>query len=193
MWHLFDMADIVVAHNGKKFDVPYMQGRFTVHGLGPTSMFSIVDTLLISRTHWRHASHALNELSAKLLNERKVAHYGMSTWWGCMQGDPLHWAKMEEYNLKDVVLLERLYEKQVPWVGRPKSLPIPNANRFDDGRPTMCPKPGCGGTKLHIRRRLPPTAAGLVYRQFQCQTCRGYFRASYAERNVTPTWERVKS
>ncbi len=38
LWQLMDQADIVVAHNGKRFDVPKMNSRFILAGLPPTSL-----------------------------------------------------------------------------------------------------------------------------------------------------------
>lgn len=35
LWKLFNEADIIVAHNGKKFDIPKMNSRFIIHKLPP--------------------------------------------------------------------------------------------------------------------------------------------------------------
>lgn len=191
MWHLFELADIVVAHNANKFDVPFVQGRMMYYHQPPPSPFAVIDTLALVKKHARFTSNRLNDLGHLLLNETKVAHYGMSTWLGCMAGDPDMWDMMEKYNLQDVVLLEELYELLIPWIKRPKSVPLPNANRWMDGKPVACPLPGCGGTRLWARK-LRTTSAGLTYRQYQCRTCMGYFKGSYAERSLTPVHERVQ-
>ena len=47
-WALFDNADIIVAHYGKKFDIPKMNGYFLKYGLQPPSPFKVVDTKEIS-------------------------------------------------------------------------------------------------------------------------------------------------
>src|SRR4051794_17207192 len=51
LWKLLDKADIVVAHNGKKFDVRKIQARFLLLGMPPPSPFKVVDTLLEARKH----------------------------------------------------------------------------------------------------------------------------------------------
>ena len=37
LWNLFNEADIVVAHNGDRFDMRKANARFVAHGLGPAS------------------------------------------------------------------------------------------------------------------------------------------------------------
>lgn len=191
MWHLFDMAEIVVAHNGNKFDIPFVNGRMMHYHVAPPSPFASIDTLAVVKKHARFASNRLNDLGYQLLNDTKKQHYGISTWLGCMAGDLKMWEMMEAYNLQDVVLLEELYELLIPWIKRPKHLAVPNANRWMEGKPVECPFPGCGGEKLWARKKRT-TGAGLTYRQYQCQKCEGYFKGSYAERSLTPVHERVQ-
>lgn len=191
LWHLMGMADIVVAHNGNQFDVPFQQGREMYYHVAPPPPHASIDTLATVKKHARFTSNRLNDLSQHLLNESKVSHYGIDTWFGCMFGDPGMWEMMEEYNLQDVRLLEELYTLLIPWIKRRKNLSLPNTNDYTNGRPTICPAPGCGGTRLIIRGHLPPTTAGMVYRRFQCKKCGGYFKANYAERNYTPPVDRV--
>lgn len=192
MWHLFDMADILVAHNGNKFDIPFVQGRMMYYDIAPPTPTASIDTLALVKKHARFASNRLGDLGTHLLHKTKVSHMGMATWLGCMEGNEEMWALMERYNLQDVVLLEELLDLLQPWIGRTKYLPLPNPNATDKDRPVICPKPGCGGTNLHIKKYLPPTSSGLRYRQFECQKCGGYCRAVYAERGEIPTRDRVK-
>ena len=192
LWHLMDMADVLVAHNGDKFDIPYAQGRFRYYDLAPTRQFASVDTLKVHRKHFRYASNSLNELSVKLLNETKVANYGIGTWLGCMAGDFEMWSIMRKYNLRDITLLEDLYTGARPWVTRRKNLPVPNANDYRDRIEPICPVPGCGGTKILTVGVTPPSSAGLVYREWECQHCGGKFTSNYAERTNTPTRDRIK-
>ena len=151
-----------------------------------------------TKRHFKYPSRSLKELSHRLLDETKLAGMGFDVWRGCMDGLDWAWERMEEYNLVDVRVLEKLFIRLIPWNVRPKKLSVPNANYYTDGRPPVCPSPGCGGTHLQIRKHLPPTTAGMIYRQFQCHKvgdtgCGGYFRANYAERNEAPTRDRVKA
>ena len=48
-WSLLDNADVVVAHYGKKFDIPKLNGYFLKYGLQPPSPYKVVDTKEIDR------------------------------------------------------------------------------------------------------------------------------------------------
>ena len=62
LYKLLDEADVVVAHNGKKFDLPRVLGRGLVHGLMPPSPYHVVDTLLVARRRFGFLSNSLADL-----------------------------------------------------------------------------------------------------------------------------------
>ena len=49
LWELFEEADIVIAHNGDKFDMRKANARFVKHGLGPPAPVKCGDTLKVAR------------------------------------------------------------------------------------------------------------------------------------------------
>lgn len=49
LWQLIDRADIIVAHNGKKADVPWINTRFILNGLNPPSPYYLIDTCDVAR------------------------------------------------------------------------------------------------------------------------------------------------
>src|SRR6516164_8969462 len=49
IWELLDETDIVVAHNGDKFDLPKINTRLLQHKNVPPSPYKTVDTLKIAR------------------------------------------------------------------------------------------------------------------------------------------------
>ncbi len=61
MMALFEEADIVVAHNGDKFDIKWIMGRALLLGMPPPAPFRTVDTLKICRSRFRLTSY-LNSL-----------------------------------------------------------------------------------------------------------------------------------
>ena len=181
LWNLFDKADVVVAHNGDRFDIKKAVARFMVHGFPPHSEFASIDTLKEVRRYAKFGSHRLNNLGASLGVGTKAAHSGLHTWFGCMADDPDAWEVMERYNRQDVVLLEEVYRELLPWIGSPrKANPGVNAAAYSDG--VTCPKVGCGSTKPPMLNGWMITAAGLRYRRYKCRDCRGHSRARYAER-----------
>jgi len=115
LWELFDRADIVVAHNGDRFDIRKSNARFLAHGFIPPSPYKSVDTLKLAKKHFRFDSNKLDDLGKYLGVGRKLPHTGPHLWFGCMGGDPKAWALMRRYNAQDVALLERVYLKLRPW------------------------------------------------------------------------------
>lgn len=115
LWEVLDAADIVVAHNGDRFDIRKTNARFIAHGLTPPSPYKTLDTLKLARRHFKFDSNKLDELGKYLGVGRKLPHTGKHLWLGCMRGDLKSWAMMRRYNAHDVELLERVYLRLRPW------------------------------------------------------------------------------
>ena len=180
LFKLLDKADIVVAHNGDKFDLPVIVGRGLVHGLKPPSPYHTVDTCRVARRRFRFTSNSLANLSEELgLPDKKGKHKkfpGFELWLECLRGNDEAWAEMEEYNREDVVVLEELYLKMLPYIDN-----HPNVVQHVHGEEIHCPK--CGSTNIQWRGYYY-TKMGLCYRRFQCQDCGGWGRARYTERDL---------
>lgn len=160
---LFDEADIVIAHNGDRFDQRKSKARFLVHGLKPPSPFRTIDTLKVARKHFALHSKKLDALGEILGVGRKVVHTGFSLWEGCMNGDEKSWQKMMEYNVQDVNLLEAVYYKLQGWIDN-----HPNLNVYSEGN--NCPV--CKSTELEDAD-FKYTNAGK-YPQYHCKSCGRY-------------------
>lgn len=119
LWQLLDEADIVVAHNGAKFDKKKVNARFILNGMLPPSSYKLIDTYLIARRHFGFTSTKLEYLTNKLCTKyKKLSHAkfsGFSLWSQCLKGNKAAWAEMEKYNKYDVLSLEELYHKLIPW------------------------------------------------------------------------------
>jgi DNA polymerase elongation subunit (family B) len=112
---LFGEADILIAHNGDKFDIKCSNARFIVHGLAPPSEYKSIDTLKLARKHFKFLSNRLDDLGHYLGLGRKLSHTGKALWLACMKGDPAGWLKMCRYNKQDVNLLHAVYLKLRPF------------------------------------------------------------------------------
>lgn len=163
LWKLFDEADIIVAHNGDDFDIKMCQGRFSFYGLKPPTPFKTVDTKKATKKVFRFNSNKMDDISELLDLGRKIKT-DFDLWEGCINGDPVQWAKMKKYNDHDVVMLERLYNRLLPWVD--------NHPNFTDGQ-HACPK--CGS--FDVQRRGTQRAVTRSYTRYQCQKCGGWFRS----------------
>lgn len=174
LMEVLDAADIVVAHNGNKFDLPTIQGRALVAGFKPPAPYKTVDTLLVSRYEFNFPSNSLEYLSTILGVSQKDSHKnfpGFELWSECLKGNPAAWEEMRLYNIQDVVTLEQIYLKMRPWMRR-----HPNVGVFSDKESPVCPK--CGGS--HIQwRGFAHTNVGRFHR-FQCNDCGGWGRTRHS-------------
>lgn len=109
IWHLLDECDVAIAHNGNRFDFPYLNSRFVYHGLGMPSPFKQVDTCRIAKKHFRFAANSLKELGIFLGIETPKLDTTFQLWIDCMHGKAEAWNYMLEYNVFDVKLLEEVY------------------------------------------------------------------------------------
>ena len=164
-WHLLDQADVVMHYNGKSFDVPHLNREFIEAGLAPPSPFKQVDLLLAVRKNFRFPSNKLQYVSTKLGLAGKAGHEGHDLWVKCMAGDAAAWKRMEAYNRQDVILLEQLYQKLLPWVPT-----LPNRHLYGD---TGCP--ACGAEGSLVRNGYAYTGVSR-YQQYRCSDCGTYFR-----------------
>jgi uncharacterized protein YprB with RNaseH-like and TPR domain len=119
LWKLLDQADIVVTQNGKKFDIPKLNARFITHKMNPPSSFKQIDTYQLAKKHFGFSSHKLEYMTNTLctkykkLTQRKFS--GFDLWRGCLEGNKSAWKEMAKYNKYDVLSLEELYTKLIPW------------------------------------------------------------------------------
>lgn len=140
LWDLLDQADIVIAHNGEKFDIPVINGRCVIHGMMPPSPYQQIDTLKIAKRQFRFSSNKLDALAT---------YFGLPTklptefqlWADCMKGSEEALGYMEKYNKYDVELLENVYLALRPWI---KS--HPNVALYMESKHELCGN--CGSDKI---------------------------------------------
>lgn len=165
---LFDEADIIIAHNGDKFDRRKANTRFLQYGMSPPSPYQTVDTLKVARFNFAFSSNRLDDLGAQLGLGRKTKHPGFQMWQGCMSGEEKWWNLMRKYAKQDVALLERVYYALLPWMDK-----HPNLTTFDSG--IGCPKCGAPREMMHSRgTRILRTG---TYRRYQCTNCGGWAKS----------------
>lgn len=167
LWRLFDEADIVVAQNGDRFDLPKSTAKFIQHDLGLPSHYTSIDTLKMARKHG-FSSKSLDNLCKRLGIGKKLAHQGKDTWLGCINEDDESWRVMEEYNRHDVQLLGEVWARLAPY-----SDVQPNMQHWTGAG--TCVNPRCGGSRL-VKRGFYRTHAA-EYQRYQCLDCLKYQRA----------------
>lgn len=161
LYELIAQADVVVGHNGDKFDIRRSNTRFVEHGLKPPEPYRTVDTCKVARRYFGFNSNKLDDLGRRLGVGRKAPTGGFDLWKGCMAGDKKAWNRMKRYNAQDVRLLEAVYLKLLPWITNHPHVGI--LSEVENG----CRN--CGGTHLQ-RRGVMVTQTGKKPR-YSCQDC----------------------
>ena len=113
---LLSSADAVCHFNGSRFDIPVLNKEFLLHGMNRPAPYKEIDLLKAVRGQFKFTSNKLDYIVKVLGLGAKVKHRGLELWLGCMNNDSACWKEMEDYNKHDVVILERLYMRLLPWL-----------------------------------------------------------------------------
>jgi DNA polymerase elongation subunit (family B) len=171
-----DLADIVVAHNGDRFDLPKIRARALVNGIKPPSPVKIVDTYKIAKKEFGFPSNSLeylcDALDCKVKKGKHKQFPGFELWLECLRKNEEDWLELKEYNIDDVIALEELYLKLRPWATN-----HPNVAIYDGPEEkTLCPK--CASDNIQWRG-YSFTQSGQ-YHRYCCNDCGGWGRSRYA-------------
>jgi DNA polymerase III epsilon subunit-like protein len=164
-------ADVIIAHNIDKFDVPMFNNRLLLLGLENLGPVETIDTLKLSKANFRLAYNKLDYLAEKLGFGRKIKT-DFDLWLAAYHGDEVALGQMLRYNRKDVVLLEQVFEALRPYVKNLKRL----VEAAWDGQ-IACPN--CGAEDYQRRGERRTQVSTFV--QFQCNQCKRYFRSRKSE------------
>lgn len=164
VWDLIDEADVLLTHNGKKFDSKKLNARFIMNGIQPPSSYKHLDTLVIAKKHFGFTSNKLEYLSKKLcVKYKKQSHSkfsGFEMWKQCLANNILAWKEMEVYNKYDVLALEELFNKLIPWDNSV------NFNLYTDEPIEVCK---CGSTDI-TKKGFAYTEVGK-FQRYLCKNC----------------------
>lgn len=165
LWKLLDEADIIVTQNGKKFDQKKIFARFVIQGFRPPSSFKHIDTLQIAKQAFGFTSNKLAYMTDKLNKKfKKLEHAkfgGFEMWKECLAGNQAAWKEMKKYNMYDVLSLEELYNKLLPWFTN-----APDFNVYSDSLEHVC---RCGSTN-HKLYGFAYTNSGR-FQRYKCHDC----------------------
>ena len=170
LWSILNESDIIIAQNGKKFDLRKINARFAMLGFDPPSPYRVIDTVLEARKSFGFTSNKLEWLSKYLTPAKKSQHKkfpGFELWTECLKDNQAAWKEMEKYNKRDVIATEQLYYKLRPWM--PTHL---NVNAFDGASEIKCPK--CNSDDVQKRGFTFTNLA--KYARIRCNTCKGWSR-----------------
>lgn len=176
LWDLLDEADIIIGHNSDEFDIKKTNARFLFHHLRPPTPYKTLDTKKIAKKYFNFNSNKLDDLGRYLGIGRKMEHEGFSLWLKCMAGDESAWNRMIRYNKQDVILLEKLYKRFLPYITNHPNYGLYQQKEF------ACPN--CGSYHLH-KRGYAMTKTNM-YNRWQCQECGSWSQSVKCEKKIKP-------
>lgn len=172
LWKWLDESDIVIAHNGKKFDIKKINARLILNGFPPYSPVKIIDTKIEAQKVAAFTSNKLQYLADKLSPIKKRMHSkypGWTLWNECLLGNKEAWRDMKLYNIDDVRSLEHVYLALRPWMTG-----HPNLGLF-----ALESRPHCRNCQSHrLIKRGYWYASTRVYQRYQCKSCGAWQRGS---------------
>lgn len=164
-------ADVLVAHNGDKFDLRKFNARAIYYELDPLPKIPTIDTLKVARRVFSFNSNRLDYLGKFLCGEGKIKT-DPDLWTAVLGKEPGALEKMVEYNRGDVLVLEKVYERLRPYIKN-----HPNAALYND---TVCCT-NCGSETF--QRRGFKYQATTKRQQYQCQICGAWFCGAFEGRS----------
>lgn len=168
---LVDRCHVLVSWNGSTFDEPWLRREFLEAGLTPPSPYKSLDLLKTAKRQFRFPSNKLQFVSTQLGLKGKLDTGGMDLWVKALAGDERAWARMKKYNIQDVVLLEELHDRLLPYIKN-----HPHMGLFTDGLDDRCQN--CGAADFQ-KRGFAYTPLG-VYQQLRCNGCGSWSRGKKA-------------
>lgn len=167
IYELLEEADAVVHYNGERFDIPTLNKEFVLAGMTPPATYRQIDLLKTCKAQFRFVSNKLDYVAQALGLGAKTQHKGMELWTQCMADDKEAWKIMRTYNMQDVELTERLYERLKPWIKN-----HPNVALYADGTEMVCRT--CGGT--HLNKRGFQYTNASKFQRYRCMDCGSWMR-----------------
>lgn len=164
---VLNQAHILIGHNSDNFDLKKANTRFLKYNLPPLHIKTTqtVDTLKLARKYFSLTSNKLSFLAQYLGVESKDES---PDWIKIMEGDADALRYMREYNKKDVIVTEQVYNKLKGWDLRHPDVAVIQPIREVDGTPLMSCKV-CNSTRM-AKNGVFYTNAGKK-QKYLCMDC----------------------
>lgn len=159
---LLGEADMVCHFNGQSFDIPRLNTQFVKLGLTPPPPIPQIDLKKVVMGKFDMTSSKLAFVGPYLKIGAKIANEGWSLWRGCLNNDVDSWTKMIRYCKQDVALLERLYNRVLPWIDN-----HPHLQLYSGKKGLVCRN--CNSSNVQSRGYRATVA--YLYQQFRCNAC----------------------
>lgn len=159
-----ESADIIIGHNGDKFDLKKLRARVIKHELPPINNIKTIDTLKVARREFNFTSNRLDYIGNFLGVGGKIENEP-GLWDKVMAGDMGALDRMVEYNERDVTLLEDVYLRMRPHISN-----HPDVNVFTDQQ-MLNPCPNCGSCDTIRNGKRPAMKVKKIFQRRACYNC----------------------
>lgn len=170
LWKIMHDYDVLIAQNGKRFDMRKIRARLILHDFPPPAPTKIEDTMLMARQVAAFTSNKLEWLTTYLSTLQKSKHKdfpGFELWSECLAGNQKAWQAMRKYNIPDVLSMEQVYLKLRPWVRGHTNVAV-----YTDDERIACPV--CGSHEVK-QDGYSYTQVGK-YDRYHCDGCGAWSR-----------------
>lgn len=169
LYDVLNEADIVVAHNGNKFDIPKINTRFILNNIPTPSPYKQIDTYYVAKKQFGFSSSSLDAIATFFGFPNKDPH-DFQLWKECMEGREESLLRLLNYNKKDVEILEQVYLKMRPWIKN-----HPNVNVITNSPVPVCTH--CGSKHITPVEEGSYNTQAYKYPVYRCQDCGAIFRS----------------
>ncbi len=157
---ILESSDEVVTQNGDRFDIPWIRTRCLKHGIPMSPSHVSIDTCKLAKHQFKFNSNRLDYLG-QFADEGKKIKTDFDLWKDILlKNDRKALARMVRYCGRDVVLMEKVWDRMNPYVKAKSHI----------GR-GACPE--CGSVNVVINKYIL-TAAGTKRVSFRCKDCGKY-------------------
>ncbi len=169
-------ADIVIGHNGDRFDIKWLKTRALILGLEPIHNVVSIDTLKLTRSNFRLNSNKLDYITQVLGLPKKIST-SYDLWTRVMNGDKEALEEMGVYCDNDVTILRQTFLRILPYVAK---LPVNLGLMLHgiDSPNILCRH--CAKPQQMVRRGFAYTLRGK-YQIFVCKNCHHSQRSNTKE------------
>ena len=168
LWELINEADIVIAYNGKRADIKWINTRFIVHNLIPPKPYFVIDPCEVARKNFGFSSNKLDALAGYFKIPHKI-NTSFELWKNCVEGDEKALDYMSIYCNKDVAILEEVYLIMRPWITN-----HPNIGNLLSSTTPICSK--CGSEDLELIKDNYYYTSVNKYNLYRCKHCNAVSR-----------------
>lgn len=169
---MLEGVDILIHHNGDRFDCKAFNARLIYHRLPPLPKLVTVDTLKEVKKIAKFTSNRLDFLG-KIFTGQGKEETPPGTWLKAMSGDKTAIKNMVRYNKVDVTKLEEIYLRLRPYIVK-----HPNIAVLKGGQKHECPK--CGSSDV-FKHSVAATTSGTLTQRMGCKDCKGFHSVPFKQ------------